>query len=173
MQVRTVSNIRGTEHRVTLRRLAQGDARSLLSFYNGVSSATKRTFRPLGAATSLEVCQRIIDASIQPSSSRIDFVLSCDEQMVGWGFIAPLAPDHPDLGMCITDEFQGRQLGTALLVQVLETASLRRLCPIYLMVVKDNVRARRWYERHGFSVCGDEYDEGDQLHYFHMVRTSG
>jgi ribosomal protein S18 acetylase RimI-like enzyme len=161
----------GSEDQWILRPLAGDDAPSLLSFYNGVSAATKRTFRPLGEATSLQVCQRIVGDSVQPSSARIDFVCSLQGRMLGWAFIAPLAKDHPDLGVCVTDEFQGRKLGTALLGQVLEAARLRGLSPIYLLVVKDNQRALRWYERNGFSVYGDSYDEGDQLHYFHMLRS--
>jgi ribosomal protein S18 acetylase RimI-like enzyme len=91
---------------------------------------------------------------------------------VGWAFIATLAPHHPDLGICVADDLQGRGIGTKLIEQVLQTAKLRAMSPLYLMVVKDNERARHWYERYGFAVCGDEYDENDQLDYFHMLMRS-
>jgi ribosomal protein S18 acetylase RimI-like enzyme len=37
------------------------------------------------------------------------------------------------------------------------------------MVVTDNHRAIRLYEAHGFATYDEEYDEVDQLPYFHMV----
>jgi ribosomal protein S18 acetylase RimI-like enzyme len=88
---------------------------------------------------------------------------------VGWSFIERLTGDHPNLGIAVADPVQGLGVGTELIRQTLAGAQRRELRAIHLMVVQDNVRAIRWYERHGFVKCGEEFDEGDQLPYFHMV----
>ena len=155
-----------------LRELGAKDAPALHDFYACLSQATLRTFRPLGATTSLEVCQRIVEDSSVDPSSRIDWVAWHATQIVGWASISPLEPNHLDLGVCVAEAFQNRGIGTALLTQTLRLAQVRRFSPVYLMVVQDNQRAIRWYERHGFSTYGEEFDQADQLHYFHMVKRS-
>ena len=152
-----------------LRALAQNDAPALLAFYNGLSSASIRTFRPLGSKTSLSVCQQIVAENAAPSPSRFDLVACEQGAMVGWSFIERLAGDHPNLGIAVADDRQGLGVGTALILQTLAGARRLALTTLHLMVVQDNVRAIRWYERHGFVKCGEEFDAGDQLPYYHMV----
>jgi GNAT superfamily N-acetyltransferase len=80
-----------------------------------------------------------------------------------------LTSDHPNLGIGVTDHMQGQGVGRALLRQTLETAARIGLEAVYLMVVQDNLRAIKWYERCGFATYAEEFDEQDQLPYFHMV----
>ncbi|MEO8183086.1 MAG: GNAT family N-acetyltransferase [Deltaproteobacteria bacterium] len=152
-----------------LRALAQSDAAALLAFYNGLSSASIRTFRPLGSKTSLSVCQQIVAENAALSPSRFDLVACEQGAIVGWSFIERLTSDHPNLGIAVADHRQGLGVGTALILQTLAGARRLELTALYLMVVQDNVRAIRWYERHGFAKYGEEFDAGDQLPYFHMV----
>ena len=46
--------------KLLMRSLGWEDADALLTFYNGLSPASIRTFRPLGDQTSLPVCQAIV-----------------------------------------------------------------------------------------------------------------
>jgi GNAT superfamily N-acetyltransferase len=100
---------------------------------------------------------------------RFDLVVCEHDSIVGWSFIEGLTSDRPNLGICVADRVQGQGVGRALLEQTLDAARRIRLKAVYLMVVQDNVRALRWYERCGFSKCAEEFDENDQLPYFHMV----
>ena len=157
-------------HQHTVMPLGVNDAVSLFEFYNQLSEAALKMFRPLGAKTTLDVCQRIATESNQENASRIDLAAYFNETIIGWAFIAPLAPEHLDLGICVTDSQQNKGLGTQLLTQLLDVAKDKKLSPIYLMVVRENHRAINWYERKGFSIYGEEFDQVDQLSYLHMVK---
>jgi ribosomal protein S18 acetylase RimI-like enzyme len=152
-----------------VRSLCDEDAAALLSFYNGLSSTSIRTFRPLGPKTSLDVCQRIASENAAARSSRLDLVACEGGLLVGWSFIDGLTSDHPNLGIGVADHAQGQGVGRALLAHTLEAARRIRLKALYLMVVQDNRRAIDWYERRGFTTYAEEFDEHDQLPYFHMV----
>jgi ribosomal protein S18 acetylase RimI-like enzyme len=151
-----------------IRSLESDDAPSLFSFYASLSSASLRTFRPLGLQTSLPVCERIVLDNATSPARRFDFVACEQAAIVGWSFIEQLTGDHPNLGIGVADPVQGRGVGTVLLERTLERARQLGLRTVFLMVVQDNLRAIRWYQRHGFVTYGEEFDEGDQLAYFHM-----
>jgi ribosomal protein S18 acetylase RimI-like enzyme len=126
-------------------------------------------FRPLGLKTSLGVCERIA-AESAAGSTRFDLVARDErDTVVGWSIVEGLTSDHPNLGIGVTDHMQGLGVGRALLRQTLETAARIGLDVVYLMVVQDNLRALKWYERCGFATYAEEFDEHDQLPYFHMV----
>ena len=50
-------------------------------------------------------------------------------------------------------EFQSQGIGTELIMEQLKTAREKNI-PIRLQVLRYN-RARSWYEKHGFTVCGE------------------
>jgi len=155
-----------------LRPLVQGDAPALLAFYNGLSQATIRTFRPLGLHTSLQVCEQIVAENGAAPASRFDLVACDHDAIIGWAFITGLNTPHPDLGIAVADHCQGQGIGTALISQVIVKAKMCDLTAIYLMVVQDNYRAIRFYKRYGFRAYEQEFDEIDQLLYFHMVKEN-
>jgi ribosomal protein S18 acetylase RimI-like enzyme len=154
---------------VILRPLAENDASALAMFYNSLTPATIRTFRPLGDKTSLEVCQQIVNQNVIYPYKRFDLVSCQGTEIVGWAFLAILEGDHPDLGIVVAETLQGKGIGKALLTQLLGWASEQGLAQVYLMVVKDNQRAINLYQSHGFVTFDEEFDEVDQLPYFHMV----
>ncbi|MEK9763538.1 MAG: GNAT family N-acetyltransferase [Deltaproteobacteria bacterium] len=157
-------------HKPTVMPLGVKDAVSLFEFYNHLSEASLRNFRPLGTKTTLDVCQRIVTESNQENPSRIDLAAYLDGTIIGWTFIAPLAPEHLDLGICVTDSQQNRGLGTQLITQILDLAKGKNLSPINLMVVQENHRVINWYKRKGFTINGEEFDLIDQLSYLRMVK---
>ena len=152
-----------------LRSLESTDALALFTFYDALSSASIRTFRPLGPKTSLQACKKVVRESIGSPASRFDVVACEQNAIVGWSFVDQLPGDHPNLGIGVADHLQGQGVGTALLRRTLERAKQFGLATLYLMVVQDNRRAITWYERHGFATYAEEFEEGDQLAYFHMV----
>jgi len=152
-----------------LRPLAHNDAPALLTFYNNLSPATIRVFRPLGSRTSLEICQLIVAENELSPAPRFDLVACDHTAIVGWAFLAGLDTDHPDLGIAVADGVQGQRLGTALLASIVAWAREHGLPAIYLMVVQDNHRAINLYQRNGFVAYDEEFDAVDKLPYYHMV----
>ena len=154
---------------VIIRPLAKNDDSALLKFYNGLSTASIRTFRPLGDKTTYEVCQRIIDENLSVPIKRFDLTCWHAEELVGWAFIDNLSGDCPEVGLAVTDLWQGKKVGKNLLGQLLAWAGNCGLPKVCLIVVTDNQRAINLYNNHGFVIFGDYFDEIDQLSYFQMV----
>ena len=157
---------------LSLRPLSHGDDVALLAFYNDLSQTTIHTFHPLGLQTSLEVCKEIVTENSTCPASRFDLVACDGNDIIGWAFIAGLNTSHPDLGIAVADDWQGQGIGTALISRVIMNAKVRGLSTIYLMVVQDNHRAIKFYKRYGFRAYEQEFDEIDQLLYFHMVKDN-
>ena len=153
-----------------LRQLQAGDAPALLAFYNGLSPATIRTFRPLREKTTLAVCEEIVAANQNRLGQRLDWVAWHVDAIVGWVFIYKLDRAQPELGLGITDAFQGQGLGRALLDQLLRLAAQRALATVYLIVVNDNQRAIQLYHSRGFVTYDEQVDEIDQLTYLYMKK---
>ncbi len=67
-------------------------------------------------------------------------------------------------------EFSGRGLGQPLLFEVLRHAQSLQATALWLDVLKQNIRAIRFYERHGFRALGDDtYTIGAQTFAFHLM----
>jgi GNAT superfamily N-acetyltransferase len=154
---------------VFIRPLAQHDAAALHKFYNGLSAASIRTFRPLGDKTTCDVCQRIVEENLSVPIKRYDLTCWHAAELVGWAFIANLHADCPEVGLAVADSWQGKKVGKNLLGQLLGWAGNSGLSKVYLIVVTDNQRALHLYQNHGFVIYGEKFDPADQLSYFQMV----
>jgi GNAT superfamily N-acetyltransferase len=152
-----------------IRTLSENDAAALVNFYNGLSPASKRTFRPLGETTTLEICQRIVRENLSLPIQRYDLTCWRAEALVGWAFIDNLSSDCPEVGLAVADLWQGKKAGKNLLEQLLGWAGNNGLAKVCLIVVTDNQKAIHLYKNHGFVICGETFDQADQLSYFQMV----
>ena len=153
-----------------IRRLIPGDETALVAFYNGLSAASKRTFRPLGPVTLPEVCANIIHDNVNGVGKKFDLIAIDDGRLAGWAFLWNLDTDEPVFGLAVADASHRQGLGTALISQVMDTAREMQLVTVYLTVVTDNTIAWRLYEKHGF-VKYDEFTGEDGLPYFKMKRA--
>jgi ribosomal protein S18 acetylase RimI-like enzyme len=153
-----------------LRPLQNGDDPALLAFYNGLSAATIRTFRPLREKTTLAVCQTIVHATGVSPAHRFDLAAWQDEQIVGWAFLEQLTSTEPQLGLGVADAFQGQGIGRTLLDGVLVAARQYAIAMLYLIVVHDNQRAIQLYQSCGFVVYDEHFDAEDQLTYLSMKK---
>lgn len=151
-----------------IQRIDDGHAQWLLAFYNGLSTASKRTFRPLGETTTLAVCEGIIRDNHPGIDDKHDLVVVVENRIVGWGFLHNLSLAEPVLGLAIADDWQGRGLGSAVLDAIMAEAHARCLARITLTAVQDNALAKGMYEQRGFVCCGEFVGE-DGLSYHHMV----
>lgn len=75
------------------------------------------------------------------------FGASRDEKMPGWGEIVSIYL-HPD--------YFGQGYGEALLRETVAALRAQGYERVYLWVLRDNARARRFYEKHGFVSSGEE-----------------
>lgn len=156
---------------VKIRPLVETDAEALAAFYNALSVETIRVFRPLREKTTVEVCERLIADNQTDARRRYDLLAEDSRRITGWAFLADLQTEQPYLGIVVGEDHQGRGIGKALMERLHNWADEQAIAKTYLMVVKDNDRAKRLYEQFGFAVYDEEFDELDQLDYLHMVRA--
>ena len=155
-----------------IRRLQPGDAGALARFYNGLSEASRRTFRPLGWHTTEEACAEIVAAN--QAGTKHDLVAvprsspNADREVAGWGFVWDLHSEKPNFGLGIADAHQGQSLGGALMDRVLADVRALGLKRVYLIVVQDNHVAYGLYQRRGFVRYGERVGD-DGLAYYEMV----
>lgn len=152
-----------------LRPLAEDDAPALMQFYNDLSPAAIRWFRPLKFPTTLEVCQRILAENGGSPAPRYDLVAGDDSGIIGWVFIEGLTKEHPEFGIGVADRSQNQGLGTLLITRMLDWAREQHLPAVYLIAVQDNDRAVHLYEKYGFVTYGEMIGDDDQLPYYKMV----
>ena len=155
----------------TLRRLVPDDARDLCAFYNGLSAGAIRMFQPLGKETSVKCCRAIAADNRPKIDSRFDVVALIGDRIVGLAFLSKIRDlaDEKSFGIAVADAWQGRGIGKKLIENVLRAATQRELKRIHLIFVVDNDRARRLYERNGFSITGTTSGP-DNLQYYEMVK---
>lgn len=151
---------------VHLRQLRTDDAPRLVAFYNGLSTRSRRLFRPLGWTADLQQCQDVVEAAC--AGDRFDVVAVEDDRIVGWAFLTRMREPTPHLGIACAEDHHGQGLGTRLMQTVMEHARAHDKQAVDLIVVQENDRARRLYEKHGFHVTGTHTGD-DGLDYFRMV----
>jgi len=161
----------------TIRRIELADAAALVAFYNGLSEASLRTFRPIHAPTTLERCTRLcVDNHVQVPTE-FDVAAVRDGAVIGWSFLWHLDahdPDEgPEFGLAVADAYHGLGIGTALTCHVLAWADAQRLPYITLIVVQDNTVAQHIYEKAGFIRYGAFVGKDDGLPYYRMRRNRG
>ncbi|WP_329250779.1 ribosomal protein S18-alanine N-acetyltransferase [Actinoallomurus sp. NBC_01490] len=74
--------------------------------------------------------------------------------LAGWAGLSAVGGQGDVLTIGVRPELQGRGIGSALLTALLEEAAVRGCVEIFLDVRADNDRARRLYERFGFTAVG-------------------
>lgn len=157
---------------VILRRIEASDAEALMAFYNALSWASKRTFRPLGEKTTLGKCEEVIRENTPERERKLDIVACEDGRIAGWSFLWNLQADAPTFGLAVADAFHGQGLGSQLMDCVLSSADERGIAKIALTVVCDNDKAREMYLRRGF-MLQQAFTGEDGLPYYGMTRERG
>lgn len=152
-----------------IRRLRPADAEALAAFYNGLSKASIRTFRPLGTKTAADVCLKLALKNGIEKDIRFDLLALHGPRVVGWCFLWDLDRRKPKFGLGIADAHHGQGLGGTLMDRVMQAAHDRRLARVFLTVVKDNVVAWRLYEQRGFVRYEEYVSKDDGETYLRMV----
>ena len=93
-----------------------------------------------------------------PATFRV--VAECGERIVGYAWFGPSDKSpYPMLGLAVSDDFQGKRLGGALLDVLIAEARTRKLAGLSLTVYKDNERGVRLYQSRGFRIVGEKGPE--------------
>jgi len=159
----------------TIRRLVPADAEALTAFYNGLSAASKRSFRPLDETTTRAICAGVAAGDGSKHPTKYDLIALEDDRIIGWGFLWELDAEDPDdgpvFGLAVADAYHGQGLGSQLMSQVIAWADAQSLPQVILIVVQDNAIAQHIYEQQGFVRYGECVGE-DGLDYYRMRRCS-
>lgn len=149
-----------------LRDLATDDAPALQAFYNRTSTAVRWLFCPLGWNASLDACQGICDQV--GTGNRYDVVLDTGREIVGWAFVSALDTPRAYLGIGITDRYCNQGLGKPLMQAVMDKCRALGQEAVELIVIQDNPRAQKLYERFGFVRTG-EFESNTGQAFYRMV----
>ncbi len=156
---------------IRIRPLLAFDAAALETFYNSLPPDTIRTFRPFGDRATAERCEQVVAANLADPRNRFDLVAQQESDLVAWAYLADLEQPQPYLGIVVAERVRRKGLGKALTAMLLGWARAQHIPAVYLMVVQDNAAAINLYRQQGFEVYDEEFDELDQLPYYHMVRN--
>lgn len=146
-----------------LRELRADDALALQAFYNRTSTDVRWLFCPLGWNASLDACQAICD--LVGAGNRYDVVLDNGREIVGWAFVNALETRRAYLGIGITDRYCSQGLGKPLMQAVMDKCRELGQEAVELIVIQDNPRAQRLYERFGFVRTGEFVANSGQAFY--------
>jgi len=149
-----------------LRELRANDGPALQRFYNALGVAGRWLFAPLGWNATRADCETICAQVGQ--GERYDVVLDDGRGIVGWAFLSRLNTDRAYLGIGLADHCTGQGLGGVLMEAVCAEARRLGKAAIDLIVVQENVRARRLYERFGFVRTGELSTPGG-VQFYEMV----
>jgi ribosomal-protein-alanine N-acetyltransferase len=110
-----------------------------------------------------------------PGGTRHYVVAEEDGVLAGWAGLAASGGQGDVLTIGVRPELQGRGVGSTLLTTLLDEAATRRCTEVFLDVRADNDRARRLYERFGFTAVGvrKRYYQPSGVDAIVMVRETG
>jgi ribosomal-protein-alanine N-acetyltransferase len=91
---------------------------------------------------------------VDRSDTRRYVAVDHDGVLAGWAGLSAVGGQGDVLTIGVRPDLQGRGIGSALLTALLEEAAVRGCAEIFLDVRADNDRARRLYERFGFTAIG-------------------
>jgi ribosomal-protein-alanine N-acetyltransferase len=109
-----------------------------------------------------------------PGGTRHYVLAEDDGVLAGWAGLAAVDGQGDVLTIGVRPELQGRGVGATLLTALLDEAAVRDCAEVYLDVRADNDRARRLYERFGFTAVGvrKRYYQPSGVDAIVMVRDS-
>ena len=110
----------------------------------------------------------------EPGGTRHYVLAEEDDLLAGWAGLAVAGGQGDVLTIGVRPELQGRGVGSILLTALLDEAAVRHCGEVFLDVRADNDRARRLYERFGFTAIGvrKRYYQPSGVDAIVMVRES-
>ena len=130
-----------------IRKLSKKDTEKFYEFFNSLSDKTKYFFHPhpFDRETAEKLCS-------ERDKNTVRFVAIINKKIAGYGFLWNLNNDFPSLGICISDNYQGKGIGKELMEYLIDFAKKKNKKGIVLTVYKDNERALNLYKKYGFEI---------------------
>ncbi|MBO4209660.1 GNAT family N-acetyltransferase [Micromonospora echinofusca] len=150
---------------ITLRPATADDLMSVGALHQRSRVSAYRPFLPreaLAEPTAEMLGRYWVERWSHERDSHLLTVAEQDAQLAGFTYLGPEETD-PDTGLLcaihLDPDRQGRGIGRALMIDALATLHRRGWRRANLWVLRDNGRARRFYERGGWVADGVERDE--------------
>lgn len=128
------------------------DEEAIMAYFESLGETSRGFFHPHPFDRNHA---RIICSELDENTYRL--VAECGERIIGYAWFGPATDvtNYPTVGIGISDDYQGRGLGAALMVALSGEARIRGYTGLSLTVYKSNLRALRLYESCGYKVVGE------------------
>ncbi len=130
-----------------IREIRQTDAEELFGLLNNLDMKTKSFFHPhpFDYKTICEICKGKQDHY---------FVMVLGKRIIGYSFLRLFGYSVPSFGIVIRNEFSRKGYGTILTQWTVDKARTLGYEKVILKTYKENLRAKRIYEKIGFKTVG-------------------
>lgn len=137
---------------VTIRELRRDDVERVVAYFASLGEQSRHFFHP--HEFDRENAERICSDT---ASGSYRIVAECSGRIVGYAWFTPgRDASLATVGIGISDDFQGRKLGGALMDALIAEAASRCFAVLRLTVYKDNERGIRLYTSRGYRIVGEE-----------------
>lgn len=136
---------------ITFRELNKDDVYGLVNLLNGLSEKDKAIFHPH------EFNKETLESNLNTADHY--FVMVYENQIIGYSFLRLFGFEIPSFGCCIRNGSKNRGFGSKLIKLTIDQAKELGYKEIILKTYKENIYAKRIYERIGFKEEGETDDK--------------
>jgi acetate---CoA ligase (ADP-forming) len=139
--------------RIHIRPITQGDEKQLLEFFRSLSSESKwlRFFSMV--QDSFLVCEAHREAAVDNIKTGGLIALASDgKRIVGHAIYCQLASTHAEAAFAVADDYQGRGLGTILLIRLAQAAATKSIQIFEAEVMGANHKMIEVFRNSGFKI---------------------
>jgi alpha-mannosidase/GNAT superfamily N-acetyltransferase len=135
-----------------IRELCKSDGEKLGRFLESLSPETEYFFHPYPLTR---------DSAVSFARREDIYCLVAEEgkEIIGYAWWEPKDAELPSIGICVSDKYQGKGVGKALLGKLVEEAEKWGKKGLRLITMKDNVRAIALYKKFGFYIVGETKED--------------
>jgi RimJ/RimL family protein N-acetyltransferase len=140
------------EDSIIIRDINENDAMDLFKFLSDLNEKTKSYFHPhsFDLKTIDDICK---------SEKDHYFVMFFNSKLIGYSFLRLFGYKIPSFGVIIKNHFTGKGYGTILSKWTIDKAREFGYNKVILKTYKDNISARKVYEKLGFKINGETKDK--------------
>lgn len=130
-----------------IREIQHTDAKELFGLLNNLDTKTRSFFHPhpFDFDTICEICKGKQDHY---------FVMVLEKRIIGYSFLRLFGYSVPSFGIVIRNESTGKGYGTILTQWTVDKARALGYEKVILKTYKENLQAKRMYEKIGFKTVG-------------------
>jgi RimJ/RimL family protein N-acetyltransferase len=145
-------NISKKEDSILIRDINKNDAMDLFKFLRGFNEKTKSFFHPhsFDLKTVNNICK---------SKKDHYFVMFFNNKLVGYSFLRLFGYKIPSYGVIIKNHYRARGFGTILSKWTIDKAREFGYNKVILKTYKENISAKKIYEKLGFKIVGETEDK--------------